>query len=256
MFASCSTTDLGCVISGLVSGSVYYVDVVASNSAGIGAPSAVRAISPGTAGSPPSNVTAIRDSKGLITVKWTPLASLAGATFAWYTAEAFTRPELSAGSSYSGFCTESSITASSCAIGGLKSNTTYYIQVRTVSSVGSSFPSIPRYEVSAASASPSTSTMQSKLTAPTQVKVIALSKSVRVSWKAPSSNSGRAILSYRAGAYGATGALVSSCKTLAKVYTCVISKLKASQVVYIGVVAIYSAATSPVSKLIPVTPKS
>ena len=37
--ASCSTTQLGCIIGGLISGTVYYVDVIASNSAGAGAPS-------------------------------------------------------------------------------------------------------------------------------------------------------------------------------------------------------------------------
>lgn len=265
MVASCTTTDLGCVITGLTSGSVYYVDVVASNSAGVGAPSKSKPISLGIAGPPPSNVTASRDSKGLLTVKWTPLASLAGATFAWYTAEAFTGPEFSVGSSYSGFCTEGAITASSCAIGGLKSNTTYYVQVRTVSSVGSSFPSMPRYQVSAASASPTatataspnTSTSPSKLTAPAQVKAIALSKSVRVSWKAPSVTGGKVILSYLAGAFTAKGVLTSACKTTAKVFSCTINKLKPNQKTYIGVIAVYSTeVSSPMSKLFAIVPKS
>lgn len=262
VFASCSTTALGCIVGGLVSGSSYYVDVIASNSAGPGAPSAMKPISPGGAGSPPTNVSATSESKGLLTVKWTPSTSLGTGTFAWYTAEAFTSPEISIGS-YSGYCTESSATASSCLIGGLKLGSTYYVQVRTVSSLGSSFPSSPRYKVvagtaanpsSAASSSSTNST--GRLTAPQQVKVVALSKSVRVSWKAPASTSGKQIIGYRAGAFGASGAMFSSCRTSAKIFTCTILKLKAKQAIYIGVVALYPGVDSPSSKLIVVMPKS
>lgn len=254
VFASCTTTNLGCLIGGLVSGSTYYVDVIASNSAGPGTPSATKPISPGGAGSPPSNVSATSDSKGLLTVKWTPSALLGTGTFAWYTAEAFTGPEISIGS-YSGFCTESSATASSCVIGGLKLGTTYYVQVRTVSSLGSSFPSSPRFKV-VAGASSSSMSSTGKLTAPQKVKVVALSKSVRVSWKAPASTGGKKILGYRAGAFGANGAMLSSCKTSAKIFTCTILKLKAKQAIYIGVVALYSGVDSSGSKLIAVIPKS
>ena len=261
MFASCSTTNLGCVIGGLVSSTPYYVDVFASNSAGAGVPSAFKSISPGGAGSPPTNVTATSDSKGLLTVKWTPSASLGAGQFAWYTAEVFTSPEISIGS-YSGFCTESSATASSCLIGGLKLGTTYYLQVRTVSSLGSSFPSTPRYKIVLGSVtspspkpSPSPSVSRSKLTPPQRVKVVALSKSVRVSWKAPAFTAGAKILGYRAGAFSRTLAIISSCNTSAKILICTILKLKAKQAVYIGVVALYSGVNSPSSKLIAVVPK-
>lgn len=262
VFASCSTTALGCIIGGLTSGSTYYVDVIASNSAGPGAPSAMKPISPGGAGSPPTNVSAISDSKGLLTVRWTPSSSLGAGTFAWYMAEAFTSPEISIGS-YSGHCTESSATASSCLIGGLKLGTTYYVQVRTISSLGSSFPSSPRYRVvlgiatsPSPGASSSSTTSKGNSTAPRQVKVVALSKSVRVSWKAPASTGGKKILGYRAGAFGASGAMLSSCKTSAKVFSCTILKLKAKQAIYIGVVALYMGVDGPSSKLIAVIPKS
>ncbi len=76
VFASCSTTGLGCIIGGLVSGTNYYVDVIAANSAGTSGPSAMKSISPGNAGSPPSNVTAMSDSSGKVTVKWSPSTSL------------------------------------------------------------------------------------------------------------------------------------------------------------------------------------
>lgn len=259
IFGSCSTTSLGCVVSGLATGSTYYVDVVASNSAGTGGPSAMKPISPGNAGSPPSNVSATSDSKGMLSVKWSPSSSLGTGQFAWYAAEVFTGPEISAGS-YAGYCTESSALGNSCLIGGLKLGTAYYVQVRTVSSLGSSYPTTPRYKVivgSAASATPtSAATSKPRLSAPQSVKVVALSKAIRVSWKAPVFTAGKRILGYRAGAYGPAHTLLSYCKTTARVFTCTILKLKPKKATYIGVVALYSGVESPLSKLIAVIPKS
>ncbi len=261
VFASCSTTGLGCIIGGLVSGTAYYVDVIATNSAGVSGPSAMKPISPGNAGSPPTNVTATSDSSGRVTVKWTPPTALGTGQFAWYTAEAFTGSEISAGA-YVSYCTADPASATSCLISGLKLGTTYYVQVRTVSSLGSSYPSAPRYKVfngSASSASPtpkpSTSVSSSTLTAPQSVKVVALSKSVKVSWKAPKSTGGKKVVYYRAGVYTKSGVLLSFCRTRATIFNCTIPKLKPKVTVYIGVVALYSGAESQRSKLIAVVPK-
>ena len=261
VFASCSTTGLGCIVGGLVSGTVYYVDVIASNSAGTSGPSAMKPISPGNAGSPPTNVTATSDASGRITVKWTPPTALGTGQFAWYTAEAFTGSEISAGS-YVSYCTADPASTTSCFISGLKLGTTYYIQVRTVSSLGSSYPSTPRYKIfngSAASASPtpkpSTSTT-STLTAPQSVKVTVLSKSVKVSWKAPKSTGGKKIVYYRAGVYTKAGVLLSFCRTRPTIFSCTLPKLKPKVTVYIGVVALYSGTESQRSKLIAVIPKA
>jgi hypothetical protein len=147
-------------------------------------------------------------------------------------------------------------------IGGLKAGVTYFIQVRTISSVGSSYPSTPRYRI-ASSSSPSAIPTPSKtstatsvtLTAPQQVKVVALSKSVRVTWRAPAVTGGKTILNYSAGAFTANGAVITTCKTLPKLLSCTIGGLKSNQKVYIGVIARYSDVISPLSKFIPVTTK-
>lgn len=262
VFASCSTTGLGCVIGGLVSGTNYYVDVIASNSAGAGGPSAMKPISPGNAGSPPSNVSATSDSTGRVSVKWTPPTALGTGQFAWYTAEAFASPEISAGA-YTAYCTADPASATSCFISGLKLGTTYYVQVRTVSSLGSSFPSTPRYKVftgtassSSPSATPSAPTSTGTLTAPQSVKVVALSKSVRVTWEAPKISDGKKITYYRVGIYSRAGVLLSFCRTKATIYSCTLTKLKPKVTIYIGVVALYSGVESPRSKLIAIIPKS
>lgn len=262
VFASCSTTGLGCIIGGLVSGTAYYVDVIASNSAGASGPSAMKPISPGNAGSPPTNVTATSDSSGRVTVRWTPSTALGTGQFAWYTAEAFTGSEISAGA-YVSYCTADPASATSCFISGLKLGTAFYIQVRSVSSLGSSYPSAPRYKIFNGSASstsptpkPSTTASTSTLTAPQSVKVVALSKSVKVSWNAPKSTGGKQIVYYRAGVYTKSGVLLSFCRTRATLFTCTLPKLKPKVTVYIGIVALYSGAESQRSKLIAVVPKA
>lgn len=264
VFASCSTTGLGCIISGLVSGTPYYVDVVAANSAGTSGPSSMKPISPGNAGSPPSNVLASSDSSGRVTVKWTPPSVLGTGQFAWYTAEAFTGPEISAGS-YASYCTADPASATTCFISNLKLGSTYYVHVRTVTSLGSSFPSSPRVRVVVGTSSSATSTPKpvpgvtssvGTLTAPQSVKVLALSKAVKVTWKAPKVTGGKKITYYRVGIYSKTGTLLSFCRVKAPLLSCTLTKLKAKVTIYVGVVALYSGAESPRSNLIAVVPKA
>lgn len=290
IFASCTTTQLGCIIGGLIAGNVYYVDVIASNSAGAGAPSTSRSISPGASGKPPSNVAATSDAKGLITVKWTPLTSAGAGTFAWYRAEVFPDSEIGIGS-YSSYCTSGAITDTSCLIGGLKLGATYYVQVRTYTSLGSGYPSFPRLKIiagtpAAASASPtptktdSTSASSPKATtsptpssgskatpiatgkaissSPAQsVKVISLSKALRVSWSPPKYTGGLKILGYRVEAFGAgTDVLMHECRTSAKVLTCTLKNLGSKQVYNLSVYVVFAGKESPSSKIFRVLTKS
>lgn len=289
VFATCTTTKLGCIVGGLISGTTYYVDVFASNSSGAGAPSAAKPITPGAAGKAPTNVTATSDSKGLLTIKWTPLTSLSSGVFAWYTAEVFTAEDISIGA-YSGFCSEGVITGSSCTIGGLKLGQVYYAQVRTVSSLGSGYPSWPRIRVTAGAsansspsptpikASPSASTsakatpkatssngsqaspiatgLASSSSPPRNVKVISLSKALRFSWSPPKYTGGLKILGYRADALGGSDKLLHECRTTAKVFSCTIKNLEPKQVYNVAVYTMFAGKESPSSKIFRVVTKS
>ena len=222
----------------------------------------MKPISPGNAGSPPTNVSATSDSSGKVIVKWTPPTSFGTGQFAWYTAEAFFGPEVSAGS-YVSYCTADPSSATTCFMGSLKLGATYYVQVRTVSSLGSSFPSAPRVRVVMGTSSTATSTptpkptsSTSKLTAPQSVKVVALSKAVKVTWKAPKATAGKKITYYRVGIYSKAGRLLSFCRTKATIFSCALTKLKPKVTIYIGVVALYSGAESPRSSHIAVVPKA
>jgi hypothetical protein len=278
--ATCTTTQFGCIVTGLTSGTPYYVDVIASNSSGAGAPSAVRSMTPGGAGKAPTNVSATSDSKGLVTIKWTPITNAGTGVFSWYTAEVFTSPEISIGA-YSGYCTESNIAGSSCFIGGLKLGATYYAQVRIYSSLGSGFPSTPRFSVVAgASAAPSATPTPSPSTPsstsggspkatpgatglaigsdpPQQVKVVSLSKALRISWSPPKRTGGLKILGYRVEAIGGgTDALMRECRTSAKVFTCTLKNLGSKQVYNLAVFVVFAGKESPSSKIFRVLTKS
>ena len=287
VFATCTTTQYGCIVTGLASGTTYYVDVIASNSAGPGAPSAAKAMTPGGAGKAPSNVSASSDNKGLLTVRWTPITNAGTGVFSWYTAEVFTSPDISIGS-YSGFCTESNISASSCLIGGLKLGATYYAKVRIYSSIGSGFPSSPRFKVVVGAtaapsatpkppqATPGSSVAPSTTSKPTsgvkatpgatgvavssqppqQVKVASLSKALRISWSQPKYTGGLKILGYRADALGGSGKLIHECRTSAKIFTCTIKNLEAKQVYTVAVYVVFSGKESPSSKIFRVITKS
>ena len=288
--ATCTTTQFGCIVTGLTSGTPYYVDVIASNSSGAGAPSAVRSMTPGGAGKAPTNVSATSDSKGLVTIKWTPITSAGTGVFSWYTAEVFTSPEISIGA-YSGYCTESNISGSSCFIGGLKLGATYYAQVRIYSSLGSGFPSTPRFRVvagttaaasasptpantapsassstaPAASASPTTSTkitpvpkgLPANSDPPQKVKVVSLSKALRISWSPPKHSGDLKIHGYRVVAFGGgTDALMRECRTSAKVFTCTLKNLGSKQVYNLTVYVVFAGKESPGSKTLRVLTKS
>lgn len=289
IFASCTTTQFGCIISGLISGNVYYVDVIASNSAGLGTPSSAKSISPGATGKPPSNVSATSDAKGLITIKWTPLTSAGAGAFSWYTAEVFKGSEIGVGS-YAGFCTSGAITDSSCFIGGLKLGATYYAQVRTYTSLGSGFPSFPRIKIIAGTpaapiasptptnATPGTSASASaKATSsssggtnitpiptgnpansdpPQKVKVVSLSKAIRISWSPPKHTGGLKILGYRASALGGSVQLIHECRTSAKQFTCTLKNLEAKQVYNLSVYVVFAGKESRSSKIFRVVTKS
>ena len=288
VFATCTTTQFGCIVTGLTSVTPYYVDVIASNSAGAGTPSAVKSMTPGGAAKAPSNVSATSDSKGLVTIKWTPITNAGTGVFSWYTAEVFTSPEISIGA-YSGYCTESNISASSCFIGGLKLGATYYAQVRIYSSLGSGYPSWPRIKIiagtsvselpspvptktapsaspiatptpkatsnSGSQASPNATGLASSLSIPRNVRVISLSKALRFSWSPPKNTGGLKILGYRADALGGSDKLLHECRTTAKVFTCTIKNLEPMQVYNVAVYTVFAGKESPSSKIFRVVTK-
>lgn len=137
---------LTCTITGLTSGTTYYVDVTATNGMGTGQGSSPRvAVTPAAAPGTPTAVVAL-GGNGTIVVSWsTP--SNNGSPITSYVARAYKKVT---GSSATASCT---VTGSggiqpvtSCTITGLTKGT-YYVDVTATNAVGPSAPSAPRVTV-------------------------------------------------------------------------------------------------------------
>lgn len=184
LVSSCSTTALGCRISGLTSGTFYYIDIVAMNSAGTGNPSAYQQVQPGTTASAPRSVSTSA-GRGTVTIRWQPPTTFGTGAFAWYSAGAFSGSGIGAGTASSS-CTTFSTSELSCMISGLVNGRTYYVGVAAVTSQHAGLQSA-RIKV----------IVGTKPTAPRDVTVQRRSRAALVAWRAPSSNGGCRISSYR-----------------------------------------------------------
>ena len=127
---SCITSSLTCVITGLVGGQTYSIQVVAVNGKGVSQPvvSGRFYVVPDTVPSPPRNI-GVGVGDGQASVAWSPPTSNGGADIHYYLASTVQDP------------TKSCITSSlSCVITGLTDGQTYSVQVVAVNGVGSSSP--------------------------------------------------------------------------------------------------------------------
>ncbi|MFM2105929.1 MAG: hypothetical protein RL338_961 [Chloroflexota bacterium] len=141
--ATCSTasaTTVSCSITGLVNGTTYWVSVVATNVRGDGPPSSPRvAMVPNVLPGAPTGVSASTGGAARqIAVSWK--APTSGGTVVGYVARAYTR---TTGGSPTGQCTWTTGTLS-CTITGLRSGTTYYVDVAATNQVGTGPASAPR----------------------------------------------------------------------------------------------------------------
>ena len=235
---SAAANASSCVVSGLTNGTPYTFTVVATNEIGNSvASSASTAVTPQTAASAPSTITATAgDGQAVVAFSG---SSTNGSTIANYTVQAYD----SNGITVSGAtCTTST---SPCTVTGLANGSVYTFKVVTNSTVygaGSNTASAP----SIASNSVTPATVPS---APTGVSATPGTGKVTVSWTAPSSN-GSPITSYQVQAYDADGNAVNgaTCTATAPSTTCdVSSNLVAGSNYTFKVTATSTAGTSAAS---------
>ena len=209
--AAASATS--CVVSGLTNGTAYTFTAVATNEIGNSvASSATTSVTPQTAASAPSTITATAGD-GQASVAFSG-AVTNGSSIADYTVQAYD----SNGNAVTGAtCTSAT---SPCTVTGLANGSTYTFKVVTNSTVygaastTASTPSIASNAVTPATA-PS---------APTGVEVTSGTGKVTVSWTAAAAN-GSTILSYQVQAYDADGNAVTgaTCIATAPATTCDVS---------------------------------
>lgn len=135
----CSSTATArtCAITGLTNGVTYYVDVVASNAAGTGTPSAPRlAKSPRTVASAPRSVVATSRSR-TVTLTWAAPASIGGSAVTAYTGSLYAS---SKGGSPAVRCTAIG-SRRTCTTAALTVGRVYYASVVATNAAGASVPS-------------------------------------------------------------------------------------------------------------------
>ena len=174
--SSCTTASTSCTVTGLTNGTSYAFTVIASNVSGNSAASvasaaAVPATVPGIA-----SISGVTYGDSSVTVSWTAPVDNGGSVITDYVVSS--RPTAS---------TCSSNGALSCTLTGLTNGTRYTFIVKAVNSMGTG-------AASAASVSVTPGTVP---TAPLDVRATSLENaSSTVSWSAPSSDGGYAIIRY------------------------------------------------------------
>ena len=235
---SAAANASSCVVSGLTNGTPYTFTVVATNEIGNSvASSASTAVTPQTAASAPSAITATAgDGQAVVAFSG---ASTNGSTIANYTVQAY---DINGNAVSGATCTSST---SPCTVTGLANGSVYTFKVVTNSTVyGAGSTTASALSIASNSVTPATVP-----SAPTGVNTTPGIGKVNVSWTAPSSN-GSPITSYQVQAYDADGNAVNgaTCITTAPSTTCdVSSNLVAGNNYTFKVTATSSAGTSAAS---------
>ena len=192
---SCTASNgsmTGCTIANLPGGTRYYIDVVATNRAGNGAPS-----TPRTAGTPGAGGAVSTYSKGKVTVRWDP-PTPGSTAITGYTARLYTK---STGGTKVGACAAAA-GATRCTTKKMKKRSKYYIELTMQSALGT-FAARPRIVTGPAK----------KASAPKVTGATPSGKAITVAWAPPSFNGYSYLKGYGARLYSKSkgGSVKASC---------------------------------------------
>ena len=226
-FATCTTTNLTCEITGLANGTTYYVGVIAANGIGNSVESSPRVSTVPAAAPGAPTLSTVTVGNQYLSVAFSAGTSDSNAPITGY------QYSIDNGSNWVG----SSATGSPLLITGLTNGTSYIVKIRAQSDIG----------VGAASGS-STKTPISRPEAvdPETINYAAGSGSVQVSWTAPNAN-GAAISSTVATAFSTAigGASMGTCTASGSATTCTINGLTNGTTYYVSLQAQNSQGYSP-----------
>jgi outer membrane protein OmpA-like peptidoglycan-associated protein len=226
-FATCTTTNLTCEITGLANGTTYYVGVIAANGIGNSIESSPRVTTVPAAAPGAPTISSVAVGNQYLSVAFSAGSADANAPITGY------QYSLDNGVNW----LNSSAKASPLLITGLTNGTSYIVKIRAQSDIG----------VGAASNS-STQTPISRPDAvdPDTINYVAGSGSVQVSWTAPNAN-GAAITSTVATAFSTEigGTSRGTCTATAPATTCTISGLSNGVTSYVSLQVQNSQGYSP-----------
>ena len=172
---TCTLSGRAASCTGMTNGTTYTIAITAANAAGSGAGATVSA-SPRTTPTAPRNVTAT-PGNATATVSWVAPSSDGGATITSYQVTSTPGAQT---------CTTSGTL--SCSVAGLTNGLNYSFTVSATNIAGTSASSSPSTQISP----------RTVPSAPTNVSASAGNTSVTLSWSAPASNGGAAIIGYTA----------------------------------------------------------
>lgn len=220
---ACTTAGTSCTIEPLTNGTLYTIEVTATNGSGAG-PAATTTATPRGVPSEPRNVTVAGAASG-VRVSWSAPVTDGGAALIDYVAEAYTQ---ASGGSAVETCSTVSTAETSCTIEPLTSGSTYYVSVYAVNATGDGLPS-SRIQVVAGS-TPSV---------PRSVTASRVASGIHVHWLAPAENGSAAVTSYVVRAFTSTSSsadAVASCTTAG--LDCTVSGVSASTRYFVSVAAV------------------
>jgi titin len=246
--AGCSTTSTttACTATGLTNGTTYFFKVAAMNAIGTGSSSAASSgVTPvGVPGAP----TALSGKSGIsqVALTWTAPTSNGGNVVTGYQVQVGT--SASGPFSNAAGCPTTSVVAA-CTATGLTNGTTYFFQVAAINANGTGSYSSVSSGVTPAGVPG----------APTGVTGAAANTLVSLTWTAPASNGGSAIIGYQVQlATSATGTYsnAAGCSTVSTATACTATGLTNNTTYFFKVAAInaigtgsYSAASSGVTPI-------
>jgi predicted phage tail protein len=175
-------TTTSCVVTDLATGTLYYFTVTAVNAYGSSAASNEASATPAVSPGPPTGLTATPGNAS-VGLTWTAPGSDGGSAITGYNVYIGTSPGGESATPVNG---ATLVTTTSYIVTGLRNGTVYYFTVAAVNAVGSSAAS------DEASATPSTTAPG----APTGLTATPGNGSVALTWTAPRSDGGSAIIGY------------------------------------------------------------
>ena len=231
----CSTESASattCVISGLASGTTYYVGVVARNADGTSTESTRVSVIAGNVPTSPTLTALARLRDGMEAV-WTAPANDGGTPITGYTATAF----LGSGPTAAVASSCSTTTELQCALTGLDPSVIYYVSVAARNAVGTG-TSTPRYAALAGDVPG----------APQNVTAVGQNGFALVSWNAPKTTGNSRITRYEAKAWtrpweGNVAATCTADPTVAM--SCNLGPLPNGTIFYVEVTATNAIGTGP-----------
>jgi fibronectin type 3 domain-containing protein len=229
--ASCTTSAVGCTITGLTNGTTYTFTVTATNALGTGGASNPLSATPAAAVTVPGapSLNSASAGNGSVALTWSAPASNGGSPITGYTATA---------TPGGATCTTSAL---GCTIAGLANGTTYTFTVKATNAIGTGAAS------NSLSATPMTVP-----SAPTLSSAVP-GNSVTLSWTAPANTGGAPITGYRI-YRGTTSGFTSFLTSVGNVTGYTDATTTPGTTYYFAVTALTAAGESPKSNELSATP--